>query len=110
MDVTVQLHLDDLITFGPSNDLITREHQPDPFDILLVRGRMDSGRSISTVRRDVVRGVRFILLSFRLEDLTLRLEKQGKQKEVLTSRLERKEKSSRQDKRTFLLRDNKTSS
>ena len=40
--MTIQLHLDDLITFDPLNDLITREHQSDPFDILLTRERMDS--------------------------------------------------------------------
>ena len=40
--VTTWPHLDDLITFGPSNDLITGEHQPDPFDILLTGERMDS--------------------------------------------------------------------
>ena len=40
--MTTQSHLDDLITFGPSNDLITREHQSDPFDILLTGERMDS--------------------------------------------------------------------
>ena len=40
--MATQPHLDDLITFGPSNDLITGEHQPDPFDILLAGGRMDS--------------------------------------------------------------------
>ena len=42
LSVTTQSHLDDLITFGPSNDLLTGEHQPDPFDILLEGGRMDS--------------------------------------------------------------------
>ena len=41
-DVTTQLHLDDLISFSPSNDLGVREHQPNPFDILLEGGRMDS--------------------------------------------------------------------
>ena len=40
--MTTQSHLDDLITFDPSNDLITGEHQRDPFDILLEGGRMDS--------------------------------------------------------------------
>ena len=40
--MTIQSHLDDLITFGPSNDLITEEHQSDPFDILLIGGRMNS--------------------------------------------------------------------
>ena len=41
--VTIQSHLDDLITFDPSNDLITtEEHQQNPFDILLEGGRMDS--------------------------------------------------------------------
>ena len=37
-----QSHLDDLITFGPLNDFITREHQPDLFDILLTKEKMDS--------------------------------------------------------------------
>ena len=42
LDVAIQSHLDDLITFGPSNDLLAKERQPDPFDILLSGGRMDS--------------------------------------------------------------------
>ena len=41
VSVTTQSHLDDLITFGPSNDLITEEHQSDLFDILLTRKRID---------------------------------------------------------------------
>ena len=41
-NVTIQSHLDDLITFDSSNDLIIGEHQPDLFDILLTRERMDS--------------------------------------------------------------------
>ena len=44
--MTTQLHLDDLITFDPSNDFITGEHQSDPFDILLTRERMDLERKI----------------------------------------------------------------
>ena len=42
--MTAQSHLDDLITFDPSNDPSEREHQSNPFDILLKRGRMDSKR------------------------------------------------------------------
>ena len=41
-NVTVQSHLDDLITFDPSDNLITEEHQQNPFDILLEKERMDS--------------------------------------------------------------------
>ena len=41
-NVTVQSHLDDLITFDLSNDPNKEEHQPNPFDILLKRERMDS--------------------------------------------------------------------
>ena len=37
-----QPHLDDLITFDPSNNPSEEEHQPNPFDILLEGGRMDS--------------------------------------------------------------------
>ena len=40
--VTARSHLDDLISFSPSNNATTGEHQPDPFDILLEGGRMDS--------------------------------------------------------------------
>ena len=40
--VTTRPHLDDLITFDPSNDLLAEERQPDPFDILLAGGRIDS--------------------------------------------------------------------
>ena len=41
-NVTIQSHLDDLISFSPSNDLNMREHQPNPFDIFLEGERMDS--------------------------------------------------------------------
>ena len=41
-NVTVQSHLDDLMTFDPSNNPSKEEHQPNPFDILLERERMDS--------------------------------------------------------------------
>ena len=40
--MTTQSHLDDLITFDSSDNLITEEHQQNPFDILLEGGRMDS--------------------------------------------------------------------
>ena len=42
--VTTQSHLDDLMTFDPSNDSSEEEHQSNPFDILLKGGRMDSER------------------------------------------------------------------
>ena len=41
-NVTVQSHLDDLMTFDSSNDPSEEEHQPNSFDILLERERMDS--------------------------------------------------------------------
>ena len=41
-NVANQPHLDDLITFDPSNNPSEEEHQPNPFDILLEGGRMDS--------------------------------------------------------------------
>ena len=40
--VTIQSHLDDLMTFDPSNNPSEEERQPNPFDILLEGGRMDS--------------------------------------------------------------------
>ena len=40
--MTNQPHLDDLMTFDPSNNPSEEEHQPNPFDILLKGGRMDS--------------------------------------------------------------------
>ena len=40
--MTVQSHLDDLMTFDSSNNFSKEEHQPNPFDILLKGGRMDS--------------------------------------------------------------------
>ena len=40
--MTVQSHLDDLITFDPLNNLSKRERQSNPFDILLKGRRMDS--------------------------------------------------------------------
>ena len=43
-NVTVRSHLDDLITFDSSNNPSKEEHQPNPFDILLRGGRMDSER------------------------------------------------------------------
>ena len=43
-NVTTQSHLDDLITFDSSNNLITEKHQRNLFNILLERGRMDSER------------------------------------------------------------------
>ena len=42
MIVTVQSHLDDLMTFDPSNNPNEEEHQPNSFDMLLEGGRMDS--------------------------------------------------------------------
>ena len=42
--MTNQSHLDDLMTFDPSNNPSKEEHQPNPFDILLEGGRMDSER------------------------------------------------------------------
>ena len=40
--MTNQSHLDDLMTFDPSNNPSEEEHQSNPFDILLKGGRMDS--------------------------------------------------------------------
>ena len=46
--MAIQLHLDDLLAFSPlnsfsaSNSFSVREHQLDPFDILLKGKRMDS--------------------------------------------------------------------
>ena len=40
--MTVQSHLDDLMTFDSSNNLSEEEHQSNPFDILLKGERMDS--------------------------------------------------------------------
>ena len=47
--VTNQLHLDDLITFDPSNNPSEEEHQPNLFNILLGEERMDSkGKAYSS--------------------------------------------------------------
>ena len=41
-NVTIQSHLDDLMTFDSSNNPSKEEHQPNPFDVLLKGERMDS--------------------------------------------------------------------
>ena len=45
-NVTIQLHLDDLMTFDPSNNPNEGEHQSDPFDMFLKGERMDSKREV----------------------------------------------------------------
>ena len=40
--MTVRSHLDDLMTFDPSNNSSEVEHQLNPFDMFLEGGRMDS--------------------------------------------------------------------
>ena len=64
---------------------------------------------IHVIRENVTRRVGLVLLSFRLKDLILRLEIQGN-KESLNVQTRKKEETSEQDKRTFLLPDNKDSS
>ena len=41
-NVTIQLHLDDLMTFDPLNNLSEKKHQSNPFDILLKSEKIDS--------------------------------------------------------------------
>ena len=41
-NVTIQSHLDDLMTFDSSNNPNEEEHQSNPFDILLKGERMNS--------------------------------------------------------------------
>ena len=40
--MTIQLHLDDLMTFDSSNNPSEKKHQSNPFDILLEDERIDS--------------------------------------------------------------------
>ena len=42
ISVTVQSHLDDLMTFDSSNNPSKGEHQPNPFDMFLEEERIDS--------------------------------------------------------------------
>ena len=44
LHVTVQSHLDDLMTFDSSNNSSEGEHQSNSFDMFLKEGRMDSER------------------------------------------------------------------